>query len=249
MSILDDLLASLNVDSPVRNILVGVHWTVVCSRHCGMASTMKEHAHGHTQVRGVGSLLKKTACELAEHAHSDNLLEASIGLAAINSMLAIDETQAAEINAREVLIERGRGKKVALVGHFPFVPKVREAVGQLWVIEQRPSEDDYSEEAAADLIPQADVVAITGTTLINHTLDDLLALCQPGALVMVIGPTTPIGCSSLTYPLLFNYGVDILSGSKVFDESAVVRTVSQGASFQQVEGVRRLTFVKNFQPS
>ena len=61
---------------------------------------------------------------------------------------------------------------MALVGHFPFIPKLRPAVGQLWVIEQHPVEDDYPAEAAVDLIPQADVVAITGSALINHTLDD-----------------------------------------------------------------------------
>ncbi|HSQ16074.1 MAG TPA: DUF364 domain-containing protein, partial [Anaerolineales bacterium] len=85
-------------------------------------------------------------------------------------------------------------------------------------------------------IPQADVVAITSSALINHTLDDLLALCRPEALVMMLGPSTPLS------PLLFNHGVDILSGSLVVDESAVMRTVGQGASFQQVEGVRLLTF-------
>lgn len=239
MSILDDLLNSLTKDAPVRSILVGVHWTVVCSLHCGMASSlMDNHVHGHAQVRDVGQLHKKNARELAEYALSDNLLEASIGMAAINSLLKIDESQAVEINAVEVLIEHGQKKNVALIGHFPFIPRLRSAVGQLWVLEQQPAEDDYPAEAAVDLIPQADIVAITSTALINHTMDGLLALCNPGALVMALGPSTPLS------PLLFNHGIDILSGAKVFDESAVLRTVSQGANFQQVEGVRLLTFKK-----
>jgi uncharacterized protein (DUF4213/DUF364 family) len=239
LSILDDLLNSLTKDAPVRSILVGVHWTVVCSLHCGMASSlMDNHVHGHAQVRDVGQLHKKNARELAEYALSDNLLEASIGMAAINSLLKIDESQAVEINAVEVLIEHGQKKNVALIGHFPFIPRLRSAVGQLWVLEQQPAEDDYPAEAAVDLIPQADIVAITSTALINHTMDGLLALCNPGALVMALGPSTPLS------PLLFNHGIDILSGAKVFDESAVLRTVSQGANFQQVEGVRLLTFKK-----
>jgi hypothetical protein len=236
MNILDDLINNLNTDAPIRSILVGAHWTVVCSRHCGMASTlMDNHPHGHSQVRDVGYLDTKTARELLEYARSDNLLEASIGVAAINSLLDVDESQAVEINALDVLIENGRNKNVALVGHFPFIPKLRPAVGQLWVVEQRPAEDDYPAEAAADLIPQADVVAITGTTLINHTLDGLLALCHPDALVMMLGPSTPLS------PVLFAHGVSILSGSRVVDEAAVLRTVGQGATFQQVEGVRLLT--------
>ncbi len=129
MNILDDLLDSLNMDAPICTVLVGVHWTVVCSRHCGMATTlMDNHVHGHSQVRDVGRLHGKSARELAEYARSDNLLEASIGVAAINSLLDVDENQSIEINAVEVLIENGLDKKVALVGHFPFIPKLRPAV-------------------------------------------------------------------------------------------------------------------------
>ena len=237
MSILDDLLNNLEGDAAVRNVLVGVHWTVVCSRRCGMAATIANHLpHGHAPVRDVGTLHKKSAQELAEYARSDNPLEASLGVAAINSLLPVDESQAVEINALHVLSEHGQGKKVALVGHFPFIPRLRPAVRQLWVIEQRPAEGDHPAEAAVDLIPQADVVAITSSALINHTLDELLALCSPEALVMMLGPSTPLS------PLLFDYGVNILSGSIVMDENAVIRTVGQGASFQQVEGVRLLTF-------
>jgi len=36
MILLDDLLDNLNVDAPVRSVLVGAHGTVICSRHCGM---------------------------------------------------------------------------------------------------------------------------------------------------------------------------------------------------------------------
>jgi uncharacterized protein len=124
------------------------------------------------------------------------------------------------------------------VPHFPFIPKLRQAVGQLWVIEQRPSEGEYPAGAAADVIPHAAVVAITGTALINHTLNGLLALCRPDALVMVLGPSTPLS------PVMFEHGATIISGARVIDEAAVLRTVGQGATFQQVEGVRLLTLAR-----
>ena len=240
MNILSDLLECLDMDTPIRKVLVGVHWTVVCSRFCGLASTfVGDKPHGHDPARAVGHLHEKSARELAEYARSDNLLEASIGVATINSLLAVDESGAVEVNAVEVLIENGLGKNVALVGHFPFIPKLHSAVGQLWVIEQHPAEDEYPAESAAELIPKADVVAITSSALINHTLDGLLALCHPGALVMMLGPSTPLSS------VLFNHGVSILSGSRVVSEADVMRTVGQGASFQQVEGVRLLTLRKN----
>jgi uncharacterized protein (DUF4213/DUF364 family) len=236
MTLLNDLIASIDKDAPVRQVLVGAHWTVVCSRRCGMASTiLGDKPHAHDKVRDVGYLENKSALELAEFARSDIVLEASIGVAAINSLLDIDDTQAVEVNAAEVLINRGKGRNIALVGHFPFIPKLREAASQLWVIEQRPTPDEYPAESASELIPKADVVALTGSSLINNTLGGLLELCRSDALVMILGPSTPLS------PVLFQYGATYISGTQVRDEQAVLRTVAQGATFQQVEGVRLLT--------
>jgi uncharacterized protein len=240
MALLHELLDSLTFDAPLRSILVGVHWTVVCSRNCGLASSLVgNEPHSHEKVRDVGSLHHKSARELAEFALSDNLMEASIGVAAINSLIDVDIDQAVEVNAGQVLADRGTGKKIALVGHFPFIPKLRQVAGQLWVIEQRPAEGEHPVEAAADLIPQAEIVALTGSAIINHTLDNLLELCHPDALVMVLGPSTPLS------PLLFDYGVRILSGALVIDETNALKTISQGATFQQVQGVKLLTYVNS----
>lgn len=242
MALLCDLLSDLPRDEPVRSLLVGAHWTVVCSRYCGMASTIQgEKPHGHEKVRDVGRLHEKTAYQLAEYALSDVLLEASIGVAAINSLITPADGRnegSGEINAYDVLARYGAGKKVALVGHFPFIPKLRQEVGELWVIEQKPVEGEYPVSAAAELIPQAEVVALTGSSLINHTLDELLSLCSTDALVLVLGPSTPLSA------VMFAHGVTLLSGTRIYDEQAVLRTVAQGANFQQVQGVQLVTLAR-----
>jgi len=238
--ILDDLLASLHDDAPVRAVAVGALLTVVCSRRAGLASTLADrNPHERLPLKDVGRLHLKRARELAEYARSDNPLEASVGVAAINSLLEVDERRMRDLNAATLLADRGRGRNVAIVGHFPFVSRLRDSVGALSVIEQVPVEGDHPAEAASDLLPRADVVGITGSALINHTLDGLLALCRPGALVVVLGPSTPFS------PVLFDHGVSVLAGAYVTDEEAVLRTAGQGASFQQVEGVRRLMWSRD----
>jgi hypothetical protein len=238
LSILSDLLDTLKEDVQVRSVLVGAHWTLVCSRYGGLASTLTaDRPHGHESVRDAGRLHEKSARELAEYALSDNLLERSIGVAAINSLIGVNENLCVQVNASEVLAERGRGKTVALVGHFPFIPKLRPAVGELLVIEQYPAEGEYAAEAAPDVLPRADMVAITGSALINGTLDSLLALCPRGVPVMVLGPSTPLS------PVLFEHGATILSGARVVDENAAALAISQAASFQQMKGVRLLSMM------
>ncbi len=240
-SILEELIADLPDEPvPVRSVIVGAHWTAVCSRSCGLATTVhgdKPHDH-ETFVRDAGHLHEKTAQELAAYALSDNTLEAGVGVAAINSLIDVDERDAVEINASEVLMTRGAKKNVALVGHFPFIPRLRTATQNLWVIEQHPGLDEHPAHSASEYIPQADIVALTGSALINHTLDDLLSLCRPEALVLILGPTTPLS------PVLFRHGAGIIAGSRVIDETAVLQAISQGANFRQVTGVRLLAFTR-----
>jgi uncharacterized protein len=239
--IIDELLSDLpSRDVPVRSVLVGAHWTAVCSTHCGLATTIiGDKPHDHTTVvRDAGSLHCKNAHELAEYAQSKNPLEASIGVAAINSLLEVDEKKATQINASELLIERGAGKNMVIVGHFPFISKLRRRVRNLWVIEQHPVDDDFNADSAVEFIPKADIVALTASALINHTLDNLLELCNPDALVMILGPSTPLS------PVLFNHGVSIIAGSRVIDEKTVLNCIGQGATFQQVTGVRLLSFTR-----
>jgi len=235
--ILDDLISSLSGGSIVREVHTCVFWTAVLSKHCGLASTFHETHPTHRPVKGAGSLIGLPALELAQYARSDSVLEASIGMAAINSLIDIDEAMCVGENAFAVLARKGRNRNVAVVGHFPWIPQLRKIAGKLWVIEQRPQEGDLPAEAAEELLPQADVVGLTGTSFINHTVERLLELSK-NSLIVILGPTTPLS------PVLFDYGVDILAGTKVVEPDKTISSISQGAMFRQVEGVRLVTMVK-----
>jgi len=237
VKILDDVIATLGEDAPVREVRVSPFWTAVLSRGCGLASTVGpgDHEHGAIYVGEAGSLAGRSTLELTRLAHSDSRLEAGIGLAAINSLLDVDEARCVELNAGELLVERGRGKKVGLVGHFPFVPALREAAERLWVIELRPQPGDVGAEEAEAILPQVDIAAITGSAFINQTVERLLSLCRPETLVVVLGPSTPLS------PVLFDYGVDLIAGTRVVDADLTLRCLSEGATFRQIRGVRLLT--------
>jgi uncharacterized protein (DUF4213/DUF364 family) len=245
MPIIEDLLARLP-EGIVTEVRIGAFWTAVVAevegrRRCGLASTIvgeNDHHHsGMADVRDAGGLTGYSTATLAALANSPSSLEVSIGVAAINALLPLHPERWVDLNAEAVIVERGAGRRVAVVGHFPFLPRCRDVAGTLWVLEKRPQGDDLPAEAAPQVIPQADVVAISGTTLMNRTFDDLVALCRPDALVLVLGPSTPLS------PVLFDHGVHILSGAVVEDIEAVLRAVSQGANFRQVHrhGVRLVT--------
>ena len=240
MKILDDLLGTLRQGEIVKDLRQGPFQTAVLTGGCGLASTLYDHGyqHGDVPVKDAGKLIGKDALEVVRMAYSSGLLEASIGMAAINSLVDVNGKHCLTLNAGRLLVEKGMGKKVALVGHFPFVPELRQAAQELWVLEQRPRGEDFAESEAERLVPQADAVAITGAAFTNHTVEHLLGLCRPEAYVVILGPTTPLS------PVLFDYGVDAISGTKVVEPETVLRCVSQGATFRQIKGIRLLTMVK-----
>jgi hypothetical protein len=159
-------------------------------------------------------------------------------MAAFNALLDVDEESCTEVNAREVILERGAGRRVAIVGHFPFVERVRRVAAQCSVLELNPHPGDLPAERAADVLPCADIVALTGTSLINHTFDDLIAMCRRGAVVILLGGSAPLA------PVLYERGVDIISGTRVVDVPAAVQAVGQGATFRQIPGKRLLTMMR-----
>lgn len=240
MSVLDDLFSVLNFDADVKDIRQGVFHTGVRTRYCGLAATLSKDAFKQEPplVKEPGRLLEKSSRELAGLVRSDSILEASLGMAAINSLLEVDVESCTEINAAEIIMEKGNGKKVAIIGHFPFLDRVRAASAETWVIEKNPTGEDHGEAEAAALLPLADLVAITGTSLTNHTFEGLLNLCRPDAYKIMLGDSVPL-C-----PVLFDYGIDALSGTRVVDPDLALACVSQGANFRQIKGVRRLTLFR-----
>jgi uncharacterized protein (DUF4213/DUF364 family) len=240
MRILDALISVLNFDTSVKDIRQGFFHTGVLTRDCGLAATLPRDVlrQDPPMVMEPGFLLQKTPLELARLSYSPSILEAAIGMATINSLLEVDESDCVELNAADLILEKGQGKRVAVVGHFPFIPKIEKSARELWVIEKNPKEDDFGEAEADALIPRADVVAITGTAFTNHTIEHLLGLCNPKAYVIVLGDTAPLS------KVLFDHGLNAISGTKVTDAEMALQCVSQGANFKQIRGVKRLTLLK-----
>jgi len=240
MKVLDDLIATLDTGAEVRDVRMGLFHTAVLTRNCGLAATLPRDALQQAQpsVEDPGRLLGKSSLELVRMAYSDKILEAAVGMAAINSLLEVNEKQCRELNASQLIAERGKDKKVAIVGHFPFVPHLREVAKQFWVIEKNPREGDFTEAESENLIPQADVVGITGTAFTNHSIEKLLRLCRPDAYVVIVGDTAPLS------PVLFEHDINAISGTKVTNPYLALNCVSQGATYPQIKGIRQLTMVK-----
>ncbi len=157
---------------------------------------------------------------------SYNPLEISIGLATINALA--DRSGLLEGDALEFM-NIPDGSKVALIGYFrPYVEKLKNRV-KLFVFELKPVNDQlvYPWYAEEDLLPEMDYVIITGTTIVNKTINRILEISSDKK-VAIVGPTTPL------VPQAFEGLVNILAGLHITDNEPVYRMINGGNSIQNI---------------
>ena len=224
-------------DSPIRDTAMGGCLAAVRAARTGLAS----QPHGHTPepvpamprdlpdtVHGLARLLPRPGSPTM----------ASLALAGANALLppphGLDD-----VKGQDLILEKGRGRRVVVVGHFPFVERLADEFAAFNVLELRPRPGDLPAAAAEEVLPRADVAALTASSLVNGTLGGLLDLLAPEAFVVLLGPSAPFA------RCLFDFGVDVVAGAEVTDPQAVVDGVAQGLAFRQLKGVRSLAWFGN----
>lgn len=226
MKLINELIEAASINnSPVNDVRVGISWTGVHGKYGGVSKTYGiPVAHGN-YTRDMGELTSKTTLELADYIKSWNLVESSIGVAAINSMFKPKGKKG--VNAQDIIIEESKNKKVTMVGKFPKIDEIRSVAKELWVLESdqsliNPKEGIITESAAEYVFPGSDILVITGSTLINKGLERYLNLAKnTDAYTIIMGPSTPMS------DVLFDYGADMLAGMEILDPAAILRKISQ----------------------
>ncbi len=187
-----------------------------------------------------GKLRGRRAADFMEEAQQPDGIRRAIGVAATNALAAlcwdrrpypdveletgVDAFDAAEIRP---------GERVVVVGAFgPFLRELKRRGQQYLVLEQDPSTLKAEElpyyrraEDAPLVVPEADVLLITGTTLLNDTLDQILAAARPDARKVVVGPT--VGLMPEPY---IRRGCNVLGTIRVTDADNFLDVLAEGGS-------------------
>ena len=187
-----------------------------------------------------GKLRGRPAFDLAQEALGENGIRRAVGIAAMNALadtcwrrrphpdtelqLGIDAFDATEIYP---------GDRVVVVGAFvPFLRELKRRRQSYLVLERDPATLKADElpffrpaEQAAAVVPQADVLMITGTTLINDTLEELLALANPAARVTMVGPTV-----TMLPDAFLRRGADVLGTVRITAPEDFLDILAEGGS-------------------
>jgi uncharacterized protein (DUF4213/DUF364 family) len=199
---------------------------------CCPSSAMAMPFPGKLRGRPARQLLKETAATSG--------IRRAIGVATMNALADMCWTRRAQ---QDVELAVGvdaydaagiqPGEHVVVVGAFvPFLKSLKRARQRFTVLEIDPATLKPDElphfrpaDQAGEVLPAADVVLITGTTLVNDTLEHLLALCRPAARVVMVGPTV-----SLLPDAFLRRGVDVLGGIRVTAPDVFLDVLAEGGS-------------------
>ena len=237
MQIIKELINTVP-DIQVDEVVVGLFSTLIkAGKYRGVASTLKGD-RPHSRIKKSGHLENFTLRELARFALSENLLEASLGMAAINSAWALENANYKNINAKNIILEYGKGKNVGVIGHFPFLEKMERYFHKLYIFEKQPRKNDYPEEDIPKYLPDMEVIALTATSLTNHTFDDIMKYASRNSFIIMLGPSTPLA------PILFEHGIDVLAGTFIQNYQKFKKYVIQATPTRHLQGKKYVCLMK-----
>ncbi|MGD9124271.1 MAG: DUF364 domain-containing protein [Desulfarculaceae bacterium] len=224
-----------NIPSPnlaVEKIAWGGRFVAVQTpAQVGLASTLGAASSVDEQAMLndlTGSSLGRIASLLLE----DSPFLASVGLAALNAGFPYPR-EGLDLTAGDMLVKLCQGRRVVVVGDFPFTRDLEDVAASLTVIDFRPGHGNKPGQDWEHDLTECQVAAITATALLTRTLAALLVQTC-GALKILVGPSTPWA------PRLFDLGVDVLAGSMITDGHSVMQAVAEDLPFYLIkrQGVR-----------
>ena len=180
-------------------------------------------------------ILATSVLDLAEGYDNDNLVKRSLGLGALNAIAQHVFSRSTDVLQNDVdplgQLDLDTSNQVGMVGFFkPLVRMLTDQHVPVTVIEKDEGYRDYEGPVDVTLdvgsLNRCDRVLITASTLLNGSLDSVLANCASDARVALIGPT--VGC--LPDPF-FARGIDVVGGSRVTDLCSLKQHMELGENW------------------
>ena len=214
----DILLGGMPEGLTVSRIVDGLSWKGAELSDGSFGIAM--NTEGESVKRLYPTLVGLSVKAAAEAVTSWNMQEASEAMAVINAVYNTPQRME-KLNAGIPYTRRctsgyeTRDKKIALVGHLRFDETVISGEKELYILERDPKSGDYPDSACEYILPDCDMVIVTGSAAINKTMPRLLELSK-NAVTIVVGPSVPM-C-----PGLMSLGIDRLSGLCVTDREGLI---------------------------
>ena len=187
-----------------------------------------------------GKLRGRSVKDYLDDLSHANILRKTLAIATLNALSAcyweenkdLDYKIEMDIDSFDVM-KIPQGKKSVVIGALvPMLKKLLAADADFRVLEMdsrtlkgKELEHFAPSKDAGVYLPDSDLDVITGVTILNDTLPDLLAMCKPGADILVTGPT-----AGMIPDAFFKRGVTVMGGILVTKPDELLDIISEGGS-------------------
>lgn len=223
----------------VEDIRIGLEYAgvVLSTGEAGLAHILIDYSSEHKVLEESVELQGSSASEIMKLATSGNLIIAALGIATINAVSQIAFNKKPHLypfTQVDVLDLVQSGDKILMVGYMaPVIPKLMEKTSDITVIEKRniqnPMVRVVKEDQLKKLSSDADLAIITGSTLVNRSVDSILNYCKGKRELVLIGPT-----ASFVPQPLFEKGATAVMGVKIYNPQKMLEIVSQAGGTREL---------------
>jgi uncharacterized protein len=176
---------------------------------------LRDLPHAPPLKKAVGIAILNALSESCRNRQSDPRYTCESGKDTLDTLLLPDEGYVVVIGALVPILQRLKVRRKPF-GILELDLRTLKPDEMLFVIQPANAEAE---------IRRADLLIITGTTLINNTLEPLLAHAKPDVEIAVVGPM-----ASLLPDAFFRRGVSVLGGIRVTRPDDLLETLAEGGS-------------------
>jgi len=204
----------------------------------------------------AGALEGTPISEIVKYSLDPNVVKSAIGVATLNAV-------------SQLILESGNGKEydmikdqdgfnllnirphetVSLIGAFgPYIRRLKMMGNPFFIIEKNSQTlrlDEMKhfkpESEMRDALEKSRVAILTGTSIVNHTIDHILSLLRNGIRTAIIGPT-----ASMIPDAFFKRGVHVMAGIQISNPDLMIKILKQAGSGYHLmkECGEKIAFVK-----
>ena len=199
----------------------------------GVAMTLLEEYRGNSEKRKM-DFENKTLEDFVNMANDFDIINRTLGLATINAIsqyfIKLTENDYNR-DIAHLILNRNGIEKIAFIGNMvPLVKTLKEKGDfKFYIFERNPKNttpETISDGFEYSLLPEMDAVLISGTSLLNNTLDMILDRAKNAKIKILIGPSAQI-----LPDFIKGYGIDYIASIHTTNIEKALYNLKLGSSF------------------
>ena len=131
------------------------------------------------------------------------------------------------------LVDLSGQKTISIIGAFrSYIQRIGATAHTMHIVELRPEAIPPAYRShyvpahqVGDVLPQSDLVIITGSTLVNQSLADIVRYLPQSGTTVLVGPS-----SSFIPDVLFEQGINIIGATEIIHPKKMLQIVSEAGT-------------------